>query len=157
MADLRAACGDIGLANVTTYIQSGNIAFSSDLEEADLVTLIEQAIVATFGFQVPVILRSHAELQAVVDANPYPGLAASEPKFVSVQAFAEPLSAELAGRLNPDIGPPEHLTIIGRDLYLHLPNGTGRSKLVDHVVAKLGKLGTARNWNTVLTMLEMTS
>jgi uncharacterized protein (DUF1697 family) len=157
MADLRAACIGIGLHDVATYIQSGNVAFASDRSGDELVPLIEAAIVATFGFHVPVILRSHAELQAIVAANPYPELALAEPKYLSVQAFAAPLPAELVAKLNPDIDPPEHFTIVGRDLYLHLPTGIGRSKLAEHLVGKLGKLGTARNWNTVLKLLEMTA
>jgi uncharacterized protein (DUF1697 family) len=157
MADLRTACVGIGLEDVATYIQSGNVAFSSSLAETELVPRIETAIVTKFGFHVPVILRSHDELRSIVAANPYPDLAASDPKFVSVQAFDALLPEELVAKLNPDISPPEHFTIVGRDLYLHLPNGIGRSKLAEHLVAKLGKLGTVRNWNTVLTMLEMTS
>jgi uncharacterized protein (DUF1697 family) len=157
MVDLRDACVGIGLRDVATYIQSGNMAFSSDQSERELVPLIEAAIVAKFGFHVPVILRSHAELQAIEDANPYPDLALAEPKFLSVQAFSEPLSPTLVAKLNPDLAPPEHFTIVGRDLYLHLPNGIGRSKLAEHLGAKLGKLGTVRNWNTVLKLLEMTA
>jgi uncharacterized protein (DUF1697 family) len=157
MVALRDACSGVGLHEVATYIQSGNLAFSSDQSEHELVPLIEAAIVARFGFHVPVIMRSHAELQAIVDANPYPDLAVAEPKFLSVQAFSEPLSAALIAKLNPDIDPPEHFTIIGRDLYLQLPNGIGRSKLALHLGAKLGKLGTVRNWNTIVKLLEMTA
>lgn len=156
MVDLRDACVGIGLHDVATYIQSGNMAFSSDQSERKLVPLIQAAIVAKFGFHVPVILRSHSDLQAIVQANPYPDLALAEPKFLSVQAFAEPLPPTLIAKLDPDLNLPEHFTIVGRDLYLHLPNGIGRSKLAEHVAANLGKLGTVRNWNTVLKMLEMT-
>ena len=72
MKDLQALCGELGLDNVRTYIQSGNVVFDSDRPEAALKRMLEAAITNRLGRPVQVLIRTSAELKAIVEANPFP-------------------------------------------------------------------------------------
>src|SRR3954470_16738853 len=73
MADLRETFAEAGCADVTSYIQSGNLVFSHAADEA-LAGRLEQAIERATGFDVPVILRTAAAWERAIDENPYPGV-----------------------------------------------------------------------------------
>ncbi len=50
---------------------------------------------------------------------------------------------------------PEDVVVDGSDVYLHLPNGMGRSKLPDYLGRQLAVPITFRNWNTVTKLVEL--
>lgn len=156
MPTLRAACEDLGFANVQSYIQSGNLVFGSDTSAGSIAGQLEDLVLASFGLNIAVVVRSAAGLADVVARNPYRDEATANGSRVFVQFFAEPPPAPQVAKLDPTNSPGEGFTLDGRELYLNLPDGAGKSKLIIHVGAKLGKLGTARNWNTVLKLLALT-
>ncbi|HXY45788.1 MAG TPA: DUF1697 domain-containing protein [Acidimicrobiales bacterium] len=161
MGELRALCRRLGLEDVATYIQSGNVVFSSPLDDrAQLTGEIESAIAAAFGFDVPVVLRSEAQLGGVLGSNPF--LQAGREETVLSVGFlaAEPEPARLGVLLaHPLASPPpggDEFVVRGQEVFLHHPNGYGRSKLTNsYFDRKLGTVVTVRNWRTVTTLWEM--
>lgn len=155
MAGLRSALADLGLDEVVTYIQSGNVVFDSDLRAAELRPAIEKRIADEFGLAVTVILRTPAGLDQVVAHNPF---GADEPVLSRLHVvFLEDVPAAGAeARLEPERSPGDRFELHGRELYLHLPAGVGKSKLtLDYIERRLGVRGTMRNWNTLLKLLAL--
>jgi uncharacterized protein (DUF1697 family) len=155
MPALRVLCEENGLADVATYVQSGNVVFSSDAEPATLEKRLEKLIAERFGFDVGVIVRTRDELAEVVARNPL-GDVAVEPKRYQVSFLASEPAPDLVEALGAAAAPSERLVAIGRELYAWHPEGVARSKLWGRLAdAKLGIKATARNWTTVTTLLEM--
>ncbi|HLT20576.1 MAG TPA: DUF1697 domain-containing protein [Thermomicrobiales bacterium] len=156
MKELRAVLDDMGYQNVRTYIQSGNILFEADdFVEARVAQEMQAAIEAHFGVVSPVVLRSAAELAAVAAANPF-DVAAIEPAKLHVMLLNREPAQEDVARLDPDRSPGDSYVVKNREIYVHFPNGAGRSRLgVDYFDRVLGVTATARNWNTITKLLEM--
>lgn len=157
MEGLSALFTDAGCTDVRTYVQSGNVAFQAGPELARRIPrLIETAISDQFGLRVPVVTRTATELRKVAQANPY--LAGEKDTSTLHVAFlaAKPTAAQIKG-LDPDRSPPDEFTVRGREVYLRLPNGVGRTKLSNaYLDSRLGTTSTLRNWRTVLKLIEMT-
>lgn len=140
MADLQTIFYGAGATNVATYIQSGNVVFAHISKTPG--PLLETAIKRATKHDVPVLVRTARELASVVAKNPY----AHDPDHTHVMFLAAKTKASLIG------APNEAHAFVGRELYLHLPDGMGRSKLG----ASAGKLGgTVRNWRTITALLAM--
>jgi uncharacterized protein (DUF1697 family) len=153
MAGLRSVLEELGLEDVTTYIQSGNVVFRSHAPVRSLPATMERAIADAFGVRPTVVLRTPAELGAVVDGNPFPDTARVHVVFLERKP-----AAGAAGGLDPERSPGDAFALDGRELYLHLGNGAGRTKLTgDYLERTLGVRGTQRNWNTVVKLLELAS
>lgn len=151
MAQLRSALADAGWGEVRTYLQSGNVVVAGEPAEAEAERLISER----FGFGVPVVARTRAQLAEVVDSNPL-GRVADDPKRYQVSFLREELEDEVAARLMAAVVAPEALVIDGRHLYAWHPEGVARSKLFSAVASTgLGTVATARKWTTVTTVLEM--
>ncbi len=145
MKDLAAMF--VGCSDVSTYIQSGNVIFSTKTPDK-IPTLIQGSLKKKLKLEVPVIVRSHAELIKVSTASPFDDL-----DRVMVMFLADPPSVSAAKSLDPDRSPGDRFVVKGREIYLHCPNGYGRSKLTNAWFdSRLGTVSTARNWNTVLTL-----
>ncbi|MFD9934182.1 DUF1697 domain-containing protein [Streptomyces massasporeus] len=159
MADLRTLLADLGLGDVRTYLQSGQAVFSSGHgDEESLAGEIARAIEKRFGFGVDVIVRDHAYLRAIADACPFPA-ADLEPKQLHVTYFSAPVTPDRFAEIDQKAYLPEEFRLGDRALYLYAPDGLGRSKLAEHLskprITK-GVIGTSRNWNTVVKLVEMT-
>ena len=155
MGELRQALGDAGFADVTTHLQSGNIALSSSLRAAALEVEVSALISTRFDLEVPVLSRTARQLQAVLDDDPIPG-AAEDPKRYQVTFLAAAPSAAAVERLRELAAEREQLVVHGHELYTWHPDGIARSKLAARLSAKeLGVSATARNWTTVTTLCEM--
>ena len=144
-------------SDVRTYIQSGNVVFSAPPNLGrSLAAALEKKIELRFGFAVPVILRSHDQLARVAQANPFLTRGASDQMLYVVFLADEP-SAEAVGKLDPQRSPGDEFRVVGSEVFLYLPNGAGNSKLTNaYFDSKLATTGTARNWATVLKLLDMT-
>jgi len=163
MADLRQVVASLGHADVATYIQTGNVVFTTT--QSDTVALaqaMEAAIASSLNVRAPVIILTRDSLADVISANPYP--AAPNPRFVhGVFLPADPDEAMLtavqqAARQAADLGSRDEATLLGRTLYLHTPDGFGRSGLVTALLMKRSSpvaAGTARNWATITRLLEL--
>jgi len=153
MAALRDACASVGCEDVETYIQSGNVVLSSKLTEKKLQAALEAAIAAEFGFGPAVMIRTAEEMAAVLDGHPYPG---ADEKSVHVGFLHSPPAAPAARCLAAIDCGAEQVTVVGRDLYLHLPNGMGRANLPTQIDRCLRPAQvTVRNWRTVTKLVEL--
>ena len=156
MEELRKLFARAGASDISTYIQSGNVAFRhKPIAEAKLKQKLEAALVETFGFAVPVVLRTHEELARTLSGNPFlkRGIDAKE---LHVCFLHDAPAAAAFARLDPNRSPPDEFALVGRELYLRHPNGVGNSKLTLAYLEKcLGTSGTARNWNTIGKLHEM--
>jgi len=157
MDALKAICVSLKLKDPQTYVQSGNVIFSSGEKDlAKLAMRIQDAIGKTHSFRPPVVLRTAAELKEVVARNPFASRSGIEPgKLVVHFLAADPGKAAREKALAITIG-PEEMHLIGREAYIYFPNGQGRSKFPWPAIERaLGASWTGRNWNSVTKMLEM--
>jgi uncharacterized protein (DUF1697 family) len=141
---------------VRTYIQSGNAVFTcSESVFQGLRSALEKKIASRFGFPAPVVLRSREHMAQVVRNNPFLKAGKSE-QALHVMFLADAPGAEAVAKLDPMRSPGDEFRVIGSEIYLHLPNGAGNSKLTNaYFDSKLSTIGTGRNWATVLKLLEM--
>ena len=150
MSALRELHESLGHTDVATYIQSGNVVFTATKPVTP--ASLERAINDEFGIDVTVVLRSRADMKRIVTANPF---ADKDLKTVHVGFMASKPAPAAVRALDADQFAPEAFAIKGADLYLHLPNGMGRTKLPAHLDRKLKIPTTIRNWNTVCKLLEL--
>jgi uncharacterized protein (DUF1697 family) len=158
MAYLRAVCAAAGGTDVRTYIQSGNVVLRHDLGREALVASLEAAIAAKTGFAVSVVIRTAAELAQVVERCPFD--TSVDPTTLVVWFSPTVIEQDWLAGVDPDAFGQERFAAIGHELYLSLPDGQARSTLIEALTKALaatpiGAVVTARNWRTVLTLLEM--
>lgn len=157
MADLRRVLEEEGFGHVQTYLRSGNVAFDSGQDDRALLRVrLEDLLATAFGFEVPLVLVTAADLDLVVDANPYPEPASTDPTKVHV-TFLEPVPPAATWRSleDQDFG-EEEFSVGERWIYMHLPNGMGRASLPTALDRAVGQVvATTRNWRTVLRLVEM--
>jgi uncharacterized protein (DUF1697 family) len=154
MASLRAVATGCGFGDVQTYIQSGNVVFTARLGAAKAATKLHDAILSETGVDTRVVLRTSAQLQTVMDQNPFLTRAV-DTKLLHV-AFMYEESRPKLDAVAPQVYAPDEVAVVGTEAYVYAPNGLGRSKLAnDTIMRKLGILGTMRNWRTCTTLAEM--
>jgi uncharacterized protein (DUF1697 family) len=158
MKTLEALFAAAGAREVSTYIQSGNVAFTAEAERAaKIASEVSRSIQKKLALNVPIVLRSAAELEAVVTRNPFLA-AGADLESLHVAFLAEAPGKRQAAALDPGRSPGDSFTLRGRDLYLSLPNGVARTKLTNaYFDATLATTSTIRNWRTVLKLREMTT
>ena len=155
MKELRAVLENLGLANVKTYIQSGNVVFQSEMSSTNSLSRdISTAIRRSHGFTPQVLLLSVEELQQAIASNPFPE-AESEPKTVHLFFLASTAGNPDVERLETLKTDTERFRLIDRVFYLHAPDGIGRSKLAANVEKAIGVAVTARNWRSVNKIRSM--
>ena len=158
MRDLAALCTKLGCRDVRTYIQSGNVVFAAAPRvAARFAAELSRGIEDEFGLKVPVVMRSAAQLRAVVAGNPWiaRGVDAEQ---LHVAFLADPPARAAVAALDQQRSPGDAFVVAGQEVYLHLPNGVARSKLTNAWFdAQLDTVSTIRNWRTVLTLLEWTA
>ena len=155
MADLREVCTAVGCEDVVTYIQSGNVVLRSSLRPPKLQAALAAAIAERFGFEPAVMIRTAEELAAVVDRNPFAGADEKKLHVGFLDAAPVATTAECLGAIDCA---PEELSAVGRELYLHLPNGMGRAALPVKMERCLRPAPvTVRNWRTVTKLIELSS
>jgi len=148
MAKLRSVMEELGYTAVRTYVNSGNVVFTGPKRAPKH---LEGALADAFGFAVPVVLRTRDEIAAVVKANPLRKVA-TEPSRYLVVFCAE----KAVVSLDPKAFEPEQFVVRGREVYLWLPDGIGRSELAKLIANKpLGTNSTGRNWRTVEKLLAL--
>jgi uncharacterized protein (DUF1697 family) len=155
MAELRELFSGAGFEDVRTYVQSGNVVLSGDVDPGALEGRCERLLAERFGFEVPVVVRTRDELAAVVERNPL-GDVAHDPKRYQVSFLDAELEEGAVERLMELAAPDERVLADGRELYAWHPDGVARSKLWAELAGTgLGVKATARNWTTVTKLLEM--
>lgn len=155
MLELKKLYEDLGYKNVKTYIQSGNVLFESEeADEEKVAGKIEKAILKKFGHEVKVLIRTKEELQALVDKNPFHKKDAGR---LYVSFLEKEADASAAEKIAPFKSGAEDFAIVGREVYLYVPDGYGRTKLSNNLIErKCGMAATTRNWKTVNALLALT-
>ena len=149
MPDLARLVEQLGGRNVSTYLQSGNVVYEG---AAKLGTRLEQALRDELGVESVVLVRSGRQLADIVAGKPF----AAEGKVVSVTFLRDAASPAALSAIDASAYDDEFV-VAGREVYLHTPNGYGRSKLLNQFwERKLGTVATTRNWNTVVALARMT-
>lgn len=147
---------EAGCTDVRTYIQSGNVVYrAAPALSRRLPDVLEKEIAERYGFECPVVTRTAAEVDEIVEGNPFPE-AAAEPKTLHVGFLRDrPEKAQVAA-LDPHRSPPDAFVVRGSEIYVHYPKGSARSKLTpQYFDSRLETTSTFRNWRTVLTLQEM--
>ena len=157
MEELRLLFDSIGLQQASTYIQSGNIVFTSKEKDPNkLAATIEAAIEKGFGFRPSVILRSSSHFAEVLRRNPFAARPEVAPNKLLVTFLASDPGDDARHKVGEIKVAPEELFIDGCELFTYYPNGSGKSKIPMTLIERtLGTPGTARNWNTVEKLSEM--
>lgn len=157
MADLRTLCSKNGMADVATYINSGNIILSAAGSLESIELQLENLIEKKFGFRVPVIVRRASDWPAYLKGNPFPEASASEPNAVMLAlSKSKPKAGALEGLRERAVN-GERLERSGDALWIHFQNGVAKSKLAPRLFDRLvGSPVTTRNWRTVVKLGEMT-
>jgi len=145
MAGLRTFFEELGLSDVKTLVNSGNVVFNGKTTEEQLEREAKKRLSLATDF----FVRTPAQWAEIVDGNPFTREAVSDPGHLVVAVLKQAATAlEWPG--------PEVIRVAGRHAYIFYPNGQGRSKLTNVVIEKkLGTRGTARNWNTVLKIAAL--
>jgi len=155
MAALEQAYLDIGLGNVQTLLQSGNVVFTSRVTDRNkLAQRISQELERRFGLRIEVLIRTLAEIRMLVERGP--ASARADPSRLLVMFLSAVPDARAQAALLKDHKGPEMIELRGPEVYLYYPNGVGRSKLTTAFLEKkLDAAGTARNWNTLKRLVEV--
>lgn len=151
MADLVRVIEGLGLSDPRTLLASGNVVFGGRVSSpAALEHRLEAALAEQLGLTSDCFVRSTADWEAAIAANPFPREATEDPAHLLVAALKSEPSEGVEARVRAATVGRERVRVIGRQAYLVYPDGIGRSKLTPAVLDKaLGVRSTARNWNTV--------
>ncbi len=156
MEALRDLFASLGHDDVRTYLQSGNVAFRSRRgDPAKIAGAIEARIARDLGLTVPVLLRTRAQIADVLGRNPF-AVTRAEPATLHVTFLAALPDPAAAAALEATRSLPDACSIVGREVYLHCPDGYGRTKLNNTFLErKLGVGATTRSWKTVTKLAEL--
>jgi uncharacterized protein (DUF1697 family) len=156
MDELRAAFDALGYTDVTTYIQTGNVLFTTGSKsEAGIAGTIEQRLAQDFGDSPAVLLRSVADLQRVGRSSPYAKAGADPARHHVTFLATEPPQAALDALSLPPSGRDE-LVVDGREVFVHTPDGYANTKYTGTFLERrLGVVSTTRNWNTVTKLCAL--
>jgi len=158
MADLKNLFEKLELSNMQTYIQSGNVIFESDSKSSNAVLelKIQQAIAESFGFDVPVIVRTAKELTESIANNPFWKEKEPDIDRLHLTFLKELPSKEKLDKLKTLTFNPDRFDIIGKDVFIFCSAGYSDSKLTNQFFeSKLGTTTITRNWKTVIKLLEL--
>ncbi len=152
MPELRQLAEELGYTDVATYINSGNLVFTSAKTPARLEREISAAIAKRFGPTIDVAVRTPQQLKSILDGNPYPE---GNPSQVAVAFLTKPAPAGAKEKVAAIATEAEPFTFAGSEVYVHYTNGMGRSKLAEKFSSIIGVSSTVRNINTVAKVLQL--
>jgi len=152
MPALRELATDLGYTDVRSYINSGNLIFSSTKTAATLEREISDAIKTTIGHSIDVAVRTPAQLKKVVANNPYPDGDPSQVTVAFLTKASGPDAKEKVAAIAKDYEP---FTFAGKEVYVHYSHGLGTSKLAERFSSIIGVSATVRNIRTVEKVIEL--
>uniref|UniRef100_UPI0035C9DED1 DUF1697 domain-containing protein n=1 Tax=uncultured Sphingomonas sp. TaxID=158754 RepID=UPI0035C9DED1 len=156
MADLKALVEGLGYSDVKTLLASGNVVFACDEVDGANVEMALEAALRRHGLKTDVVVRTAADLRAIIAADPFPAATKLRPSHVVVVFHREAMPAELLDGLPEIYAGRETLAARGREVYIDYIDGIGESKLPQAMAKlKFPKLATARNWNTVVKLAAL--
>lgn len=151
-APLRAALTEAGFGNVATYINSGNAVVTSGKKREAVVRAIADLARARFGFDKDIHAMTTAEWRKLIDANPFPHAAG---KFLHAAVLGGTPPEGALEKIRAVAVDGEAIEVVGQVAYLHTPHGFGPSKFAARFDKAIGVPNTARNWNTVLKLMDL--
>lgn len=156
MPDLRSVFVALGGEDVKTYVQSGNVVFRSKADDPGKLTrVVEKQLRSELSLDVRVLLRTQAELASLLAANPF-AARQRDPTKLHVTFLLDAVEKARGRKVEATQLEPDEFRIVGREVYLHCPEGYGRSKLSNAYFEKeLGVAATTRNWRTVTKLAEL--
>jgi uncharacterized protein (DUF1697 family) len=153
---LRQSCDDMGLRDVRTYVQSGNIVFRSQTSAPKLAQTLKTTIDAQIRLPVTVVIRTAAEISKIVADSPFLKRKGIDVAKLHVTFLNKALTKSPLDKLNALAGTRDEYRLSGRELYLHCPLNYGETKLSNTAIEKALAVGaTTRNWKTVTKLHEM--
>lgn len=156
MERLRELCAQMRLKNVRTYVQSGNVVFDAQGAASRWEQALERRLAGETRLPVTVIVKTAAEIGKVIAENPFLKEKGIDTTKLHVTFLQKAPEKDAVGALAKIKAGPDRFHWIGRTIYLHCPEGYGRSKLLNMAVERvLGVRATTRNWNTVNMLYEM--
>jgi uncharacterized protein (DUF1697 family) len=157
MERLRASFEALGFGGVRTYVQSGNVIFESEQKSpTESSNKIEEKIQHTFGFRVPVLVKTSKEMAQIVSDNPLVKEKGIDHSKLHVTFLSDAPPKTAVKVLEPLATGREQFRILNREIYLYCPDGYGNTKLSNNAIEKkLSVVATTRNWRTVNTLVEM--
>ena len=161
MAVLRELSESLGFTDVVTYVQSGNVVFHGTGSTADIAKVIEGRIATDLGLTIAVVVRTAKEIAAVLVQTPPVG--AADLDHLHVTFLAERPKAAAVAALDVALlkgarSAPDDFAVLGREVYVHTPNGYGRTKInTTFFERSLGMTATTRSWKTVKKLVELAS
>ena len=157
MNKLKHLFEDLNCQQVKTYIQSGNVVFThSAADEEQLGKQVEKKIIETFGFQVPVLIRSQSELADIVAQNPFLQEDQTEVDKLHVTFLSDAPDALNRDKIKELAVGADRFALSGKEIYVYCPGGYGNTKLSNTFFEnKLKVTATTRNWKTVNELLKM--
>jgi uncharacterized protein (DUF1697 family) len=153
---LRKACENLGLQDVRTYVQSGNLVFSSSLGASKVAQTLKATIDAQTRLPVPVMVRSAPEMAKIAAGNPFLKQKGVDITKLHVTFLAGAPSKPDRGALDALAGDRDQYHLVKQEIYLNCPVNYGETRLSNKAIEKALAVGaTTRNWKTVTTLCEM--
>lgn len=159
MDSVKSLFNDLNCTNVETYLQSGNVIFStSETDPNFLSNKIEAEILKVFDFEVPVIILPMDELETIAKNNPFVHHFDKDPAYFHI-TFLRSLPTNIDFKvIDKHVQNEEEFVIVEKVIYLYCPNGYGRTKLTNNFFEnKLNVGATTRNWKTCNELLKLGS
>ena len=158
MTDLKTLYASLGFEEIVTYIQSGNVIFKASSKKNGVLlgTQIQAALKEKYPFDIPVIVRSLAEMKSVLAQNPFLKRSHVNTEKLHVTFLANNPEAALVKALEEISFPRDEYIIQGKEIFLQIPESYGETKLSNSFLEKKLKVSaTTRNWKTVNKLVEM--
>jgi uncharacterized protein (DUF1697 family) len=158
MADLRKLCESLGLQQVQSYIQSGNLVFELAQPEpiSELEIRLQKAFSEAFGFEIPVMIRTASEWMEAYSQNPFLKEDNADINLLHLTCLKELPSTELLEKIKTFQFLPDRYEIVGREVFVYCAVGYGKTRLTNSFFeTKLKTSATTRNWKTVMQLNEI--
>jgi uncharacterized protein (DUF1697 family) len=158
MADLKQLFIELGFSDVSTYIQSGNVLFSTEKQEEEdqLAGKLEQSIYESFGFEVAVIIRNSYEVEKTIAGNPFLSQSNAEIEHLHLTFLKDIPATNNLTEINRLDFSPDRFQVIGKDAYIYCSAKYSDTKLTNQFFEKKLKVSaTTRNWKTVIKLAEL--
>ena len=156
MAELREVLTKTGFSEVQTYIQSGNVVFkSSERDTNSLEERIKTAIKTHFGFDVPTLVKTHLDIEVILESCPFSEDKKEKSYFTLLHSKPE---VGIVNEVSKLIYPNEEFTITNQCVYFYCATGYGRAKMNNNFFErKLKVSATTRNYKTMLKLLSLST
>lgn len=157
MAELQESCASLGLKDVRSYLQSGNLVFDSGRSDAaKLAGAIQARIAQDFEHEVPVLVMPADELDRLANSNPLRPESGADERLFHATFLFQPVARDSFEALRLPAASGEAAVLVGQAILLHCPHGYGRTKLNNGYFERaLGVSATTRNWRTVLALHQL--